>query len=101
LVIRKMPSSGVLPGNGPKSRTVIEQQQGSWRVHDHALLPSLARTNLLFLDGEYVESLPLEKPLVTLIPPTVFGPPEKAWTDKVETEIPGLAAYEVVVLEGP
>lgn len=65
--------------------------QGSWRVHDHALLPSLARTNLLFLDGEYVELLPLEKPVLTLIPPAMFGPPEKVWADKVETEIPGLA----------
>jgi hypothetical protein len=69
--------------------------QGSWRVHDHTLLPSLTGTNLLFLDGEYVELAPLEKPLLTLIPPAMFGPPEKVWSDKVETEIPGLAFAEV------
>ena len=64
--------------------------QGSWRVHDHGLLPSLRDTNLLFLDGPYVELAPLEQPLLTLIPPAMFGPPEKVWVDKVETTIPGL-----------
>ncbi|HEY5551895.1 MAG TPA: alpha-amylase family protein, partial [Opitutaceae bacterium] len=32
--------------------------QGAWRVHDHAALPSLRDTNLLFLDGPYVELAP-------------------------------------------
>ena len=65
--------------------------QGSWRVHDQALLPSLKNTRLLFLDGEYLELAPLERPLLTLIPPAMFGPPEKVWVDKVETQVPGLA----------
>ncbi|MEO7346284.1 MAG: alpha-amylase family protein [Opitutaceae bacterium] len=66
--------------------------QGAWRIHDHALLPSLKGTNLLFLDGPYVElePAPNAKPLLTLIPPAMFGPPEKVWVDKVETTIPGL-----------
>jgi hypothetical protein len=64
--------------------------QGYWRIHDHSRLPSLKNTNLLLLDGDYVELAPLEKPLLTLIPPAMFGPPEKVWVDKVETEIPGL-----------
>ena len=34
--------------------------QGYWRVHDHAILPSLKDTNLLFIDGEYVELAPLD-----------------------------------------
>ena len=33
---------------------------------------------------------PLDRPLLTLIPPAMFGPPEKVWVDKVETTIPGL-----------
>jgi hypothetical protein len=65
--------------------------QGAWRVRDHALLPSLRDTDLLFLNGSWVELAPLEKPLLTLIPPAMFGPPEKVWVDKVETSIPGLA----------
>ncbi len=67
-----------------------ESIQGSWRIHDHALLPSLKNTKLLFLDGPYVELAPLDAPLLTLIPPAMFGPPEKVWVDKVETSIPGL-----------
>jgi hypothetical protein len=65
--------------------------RGSWRVHDHTLLPSLEHTQLLFLDGEFVELEPVDPPLLTLIPPAMFGPPEKVWVDKVETRIPGLA----------
>jgi hypothetical protein len=64
--------------------------QASWRVHDHALLPSLKNTRLLFLDGEYLELALLDRPLLTLIPPAMFGPPEKVWVDKVETQVPGL-----------
>jgi hypothetical protein len=69
--------------------------QGSWRIHDHALFPSLTSTNLLFLDGEYAELSPREKPLLTLVPPAMFGPPEKVWVDKVETAIPGLALADL------
>ena len=68
--------------------------QGAWRVHDRALLPSLADTNLLFLDGEFTELAPVEKPALTLIPAAMFGPPEKVWADKVETTIPGLALVD-------
>ncbi|HXW07419.1 MAG TPA: hypothetical protein VD833_19435 [Vicinamibacterales bacterium] len=64
--------------------------QASWRIHDHALLPSLRNTNLLFLDGEYAEYAAPGRPLLTLIPPAMFGPPEKVWVDKVETGVPGL-----------
>jgi len=68
--------------------------QGYWRVHDHALLPSLKETNLIFLDGEYVELAPVDRPALTLIPTAMFGPPEKVWGDKVETTVPGLVFTE-------
>jgi hypothetical protein len=74
--------------------TVIGERnhvRGYWRVHDHALLPSLKATRLIFLDGAFVELAPVDPPLLTLIPPAMFGPPEKVWVDKVETDIPGLA----------
>jgi hypothetical protein len=64
--------------------------QGYWRVHDRALLPSLKDTDLLFIDGEYLELPPLGRPVLTLIPTAMFGPPEKVWSDKKETETPGL-----------
>ncbi|HEY6617199.1 MAG TPA: hypothetical protein VIZ32_21870 [Vicinamibacterales bacterium] len=70
--------------------------QGYWRIHNHTSLPSLRDTNLLFIDGDYVELSPTDPPLLTLIPTAMFGPPEKVWSDKVETTVPGLvfANYE-------
>lgn len=84
--------AGAHPPALPVGRVIgrREPTQGSWRIHDHTLLKSLATTKLLFLDGAYVELAPLEHPLLTLIPPAMFGPPEKVWVDKVETTIPGL-----------
>jgi hypothetical protein len=37
---------------------------------------------------------PLERPVLTLIPTAMFGPPEKVWSDKVETTVPGLIFAE-------
>ena len=68
--------------------------QGYWRIHDRALLPSLRETNLLFIDGEYLELTPVERPMLTLIPTAMFGPPEKVWSDKKETLTPGLVVIE-------
>jgi hypothetical protein len=64
--------------------------QGYFRIRDHAPFPSLKSTNLLLVDGDYLEFAAPAKPLLTLIPPARFGPPEKVWTDKVETDKPGL-----------
>jgi hypothetical protein len=72
---------------------VLEQRphtQGYWRVRDHALFPSLRNTRVIFFDSPYVALVKTGKPLLTLIPPAMFGPPEKVWVDKVETEEPGL-----------
>ena len=68
--------------------------QGYWRIHDRSALPSLKNTDLLFVDGEYLEMAPLERPILTLIPTAMFGPPEKVWSDKVETTVPGLVFTE-------
>lgn len=70
------------------------QTQGYWRVRDHTLFPSLRNTRLIFLDGEYVALAKANKPLLTLVPPAMFGPPEKVWVDKVETDTPGLLLTE-------
>jgi hypothetical protein len=61
-----------------------------FRVRDRSMFPSLKDTQLMFLDGEYLEMEPTGKPLLTLIPPSMFGPPEKVHIDRVETEKPGL-----------
>lgn len=70
--------------------TTRQAIRGYWRVRDRAMFPSLANTKLLLLDGEYAELAPTAKPLLTLIPPAMFGPPEKVWVDKRESETPGL-----------
>jgi hypothetical protein len=64
--------------------------QGYWRIHDRREFPSLTNTDLIFVDGEYLEIAPLQHPILTLIPTAMFGPPEKVWSDKVETTVPGL-----------
>ncbi len=69
--------------------------QGYWRVRDRSLFPSLPDTNLLLLDGEFAEMEPVARPALTLIPPSRFGPPELVWTDKVETDKPGLILADV------
>jgi hypothetical protein len=68
--------------------------QGYWRIHDRTALPSLMNTDLIFVDGEYLEVAPLQRPILTLIPTAMFGPPEKVWSDKVETTVPGLLFTE-------
>jgi hypothetical protein len=83
--------TGVTPPSfAVAAETRRKTTQGYWRIHDHSRLPSLRDTNLLFIDGEYAEAAPLDRPLLTLIPTAMFGPPEKVWSDKVETAVPGL-----------
>jgi hypothetical protein len=54
------------------------------------MFPSLKDTQLLFLAGEFLKMEPAGKPLLTLIPPSMFGPPEKVHVDWAETEKPGV-----------
>jgi Hypothetical glycosyl hydrolase 6 len=83
--------AGTTPPALPIGRVLGRRStQGYWRIHDRAQLPSLRDTELLFIDGDYVELAPTERPVLTLIPTAMFGPPEKVWSDKVETTVPGL-----------
>jgi hypothetical protein len=75
---------------GKSVRRWTDTVSSYFRVQDHAMFPSLKDTQLLFLAGDYLEMEPVEKPLLTLIPPSRFGPAEKTWGDKVETTKPGL-----------
>jgi hypothetical protein len=43
----------------PKAVSTWTETRGSYfRIHDHALFPSLKDTDLLFLDGPYQELVP-------------------------------------------
>ncbi len=75
---------------GKVVRRWTDTRSAYFRIRDHALFPSLKNTQLLFLAGEYLEMESAGKPLLTLIPPSMFGPPEKVHVDRVDTEKPGL-----------
>ncbi len=78
----------IAPDGAKPVRRWTGTRSAYFRIRDHALLPSLKGTDIVFLDGEYLET---EGPSpLTLIPPARYGPPEKVWTDKVETDKPGL-----------
>jgi hypothetical protein len=73
----------------PKTvRRWSDTRSAYFRIRDHALFPSLKDTDVVFLDGEYLETGGVSP--LTLIPPARYGPPEKVWTDKVESTKPGL-----------
>jgi hypothetical protein len=72
----------------------VRSTQGYWRIHDRTWFPSLRDTDLLFVDGDYLALTPLERPILTLIPTAMFGPPEKVWSDKQETTLPGLVVTD-------
>jgi hypothetical protein len=63
---------------------------GYMRVRNRELFPSLAQTNLLMLNGDYTEVEGDGSPALTLVPPSMFGPPEKVHIDQVDTTKPGL-----------
>jgi hypothetical protein len=56
---------------------------------------SLADTGLLFLDGRYlyIEAKDDAKLAWSLVPPCMYGPPEKVFLNKVETSWPGAIRY--------
>jgi hypothetical protein len=66
--------------------------EGYFRIQQPDLFPSLRQTRLLMLNGDYTEyaAAPGAKPPLTLIPPSMFGPPEKVHVDQVDTDKPGL-----------
>jgi hypothetical protein len=68
----------------------IKEIRGYLRIRDHEALPSLRDTNLLMLNGAFTEVHESAKPLLTLVPPSMFGPPELIHIDMKDTGTPGL-----------
>ena len=77
-----------LPTKLIRKRT--ENRSAYFRVQDRALLPSLKDTDLVFLDGPFLQYAPQETAPLTLIPPSMYGPPEKVAMDMMDTQVPGL-----------
>jgi hypothetical protein len=82
----------VSPGEPPmdlgRTIKVWKGAQGYFRIRDKRLFPSLAATNLAFLNGDY-RQVEGASP-VTFIPPSMFGPPEKVHIDWQDTDAAGL-----------
>ncbi len=70
-------------------RTVPEIR-GYLRVRDRAAFPSLKDTELLMLNGPFTEVQDSSKPLLTLVPPSMFGPPELIHIDMRDTGTTGI-----------
>ncbi len=67
--------------------------QGYLRVRDHSLFPSLGDTDLLLLNGDYTELPANVASGLTLVPPSMIGPPEKIHVDQHDTAAPGIASF--------
>jgi putative glycosyl hydrolase-like family 6 (GHL6) protein len=70
-------------------------RKGYLRVRDHSLFPSLHETDLLMLDGPLTELAGDAASPLTLIPPSMIGPPEKVHVDWKDTQQPGLIVRPV------
>lgn len=67
--------------------------EGYWRIRDASRFPSLRDTNVLMQDGHFLELGSGDGlPALTLVPPSMIGPPEKIHIDAKDTAIPGLVS---------
>ncbi len=64
--------------------------RGYIRVRDHTRFPSLRDTDLLLLDGPFTEVRSAGGAPLTLVPPSMIGPPELVHVDQKDTSIPGI-----------
>jgi hypothetical protein len=64
--------------------------KGYFRVRDHSAFPSLKQTDLLMTDGPYTEVQADALSALTLIPPSMIGPPEFIHIDQKDTTKPGV-----------
>jgi hypothetical protein len=64
----------------------INEIRGYVRVRDHAAFPSLKDTDLLMLNGPFTELRDDGPALLTLVPPSMFGPPEFIHIDMKDTD---------------
>lgn len=69
--------------------------KGYFRVRDHSAFPSLAETDLIMLNGSYAELKPEGTASLTLIPPSMIGPPEFVHVDMKDTDKPGIVSKHV------
>jgi hypothetical protein len=64
--------------------------RGYIRVRDHAKFEAIRSTDLLMLTGPFTEVTTSEPAPLTLIPPSMFGPPEFVHIDMKDTSTPAI-----------
>ena len=69
--------------------------KGYVRVRDHALYPSLKQTDLLMIDGPFTEVQDSGSAPLTIIPPSMIGPPEFIHIDMKETSVPAIVTRNI------
>lgn len=69
--------------------------KGYFRVRNHAMFPSLKDTDLLLLEGPYTEVEGDGSKSLSLVPPSMIGPPEFIHIDMKDTNKPGIIYKEV------
>jgi hypothetical protein len=81
------------PPDFPTARVVKtwNDVESYFRIRNYTLFPSLKLTNLVMLDGTYSEPEGDGSDSLTLVPPSMFGPPEKIHVDFTNTIKPGVA----------
>ena len=72
----------------PVVRTASDVK-GYVRVRDHAAFPSLKDSDLLMVNGPFTETGAAGAPVLTLIPPSMIGPPELIHIDMKDTDDAG------------
>jgi hypothetical protein len=66
-----------------------------FRVRNHTLFPSLKDTDLLLVDGPYTELEGDGSSSLSLVPPSMIGPPELIHVDMKDTIKPGIINKEI------
>ena len=73
----------------------VNDLKGYIRIRDHAAFPSLKDTDLLMLNGPFTEVTSTGPSSLTLIPPSLIGPPEFVHIDMKDTSTPAIAIRKV------
>ena len=91
---RLLVASPEMPGlDIGKAVTRHKAVRGYVRIRSHDLFPSLRATSLMMLNSDFTE-MAGESPL-TLIPESMFGPPEKVHVDMKDTDKPALLLRDI------
>jgi hypothetical protein len=69
--------------------------RGYIRIRDHAAYPSLKDTDLLMLNGAFTTVRTAGPNALTLVPPSMIGPPEFIHIDMRDTDIPAIATKQM------